>query len=160
MHIPGKLNRQQKERYNRLFGWLRKRCTHADDVALQEIHEEVFASTDCLSCANCCKTHPPLVNGHDIRRISAHLGIRSADFVSKYLILDEDGDWVLNTVPCQFLAPDNSCTIYAYRPAACREYPHTDRKRLYQISELTLKNAEICPAVSVILDNMYKKAGI
>ncbi len=36
--------------------------------------------------------------------------------------------------------------IYDVRPKACREFPHTDRKKFHQIADLTLKNVAICPA--------------
>jgi Fe-S-cluster containining protein len=68
--------------------------------------------------------------------------------------MDEEGDWVLKTAPCHFLQDDNKCAIYEVRPLACREYPHTDRKNMQQILNLTLKNTLICPAVSRIFEGM------
>ena len=47
--------------------------------------------------------------------------------------------------------------IYDVRPKACREFPHTDRKKFQQISELTLKNVAICPAAFNIVEEMKKK---
>jgi Fe-S-cluster containining protein len=52
------------------------------------------------------------------------------------------------------LNEDNTCAIYEVRPKACREYPHTNRKKIYQINSLTLKNAKICPAVYEFLEKM------
>jgi Fe-S-cluster containining protein len=43
------------------------------------------------------------------------------------------------------------------RPKACREFPHTDRKKFQQISDLTLKNVAICPAAYNIVEEMKKK---
>ena len=65
--------------------------------------------------------------------------------------IDEDKDYVLQSVPCTFLDSENYCTIYEERPKACREYPHTDRVNQQQIFRLTEKNADICPAVHDIL---------
>lgn len=154
MTLPVKLSPHRKKRYLRLFTALRKRKSAADDVLAENAHETVFAATNCLDCANCCKTHPPLLEGPDIKRIAKHLHLSEASFMSNYLLLDEDGDWVFHTVPCPFLESDNKCRIYDHRPKACREYPHTNRKKLYQISDLTLTNAEICPAVAPILDKL------
>ena len=72
------------------------------------------------------------------------------DFIDKYLRLDEDNDLVLQKVPCAFLGKDNYCSIYEFRPKACREYPHTDRANQRGILKLTEKNAKICPAVADI----------
>jgi hypothetical protein len=43
--------------------------------------------------------------------------------------------------------PDNYCMVYESRPKACREYPHTDRKKFAQLLSLTEKNLDTCPAV-------------
>jgi len=40
------------------------------------------------------------------------------------------------------------------RPLACREYPHTDRKNMYQIMDLTAQNTLICPAVASIVEKI------
>ena len=71
--------------------------------------------------------------------------------------LDEDNDYVLQSVPCKFLGVDNYCSIYEVRPKACREFPHTDRKKFQQISNLTLKNVAICPAAFNIVEAMKKR---
>ena len=124
------------------------------DKTIASIHQEIFDKTDCLACANCCKTTSPIFRNKDIDRISAHLHLKPAKFIEKYLHVDEDGHYVLNIAPCPFLLDDKRCDIYVQRPAACREYPHTNRKRFYQIVDLTVKNAEICPAVETILEKL------
>jgi Fe-S-cluster containining protein len=47
--------------------------------------------------------------------------------------------------------------IYEVRPKACREYPHTDRKKFQQITDITLKNVAICPAAYNIVEEMKRK---
>jgi Fe-S-cluster containining protein len=129
------------------------------DAVFHESHDEAFQNIDCLKCANCCKTTSPIFRDVDIQRISKKLKVTAAEFESEYLRVDEDGDWVLQSSPCTFLMADNRCFIYDVRPQACREYPHTDRKRMIQIMDLTLKNAEVCPAVSRILGSVAEKLG-
>ena len=90
------------------------------------LHDQVFAKIDCLACANCCTSIPPIVNKTDVARISKHLSIKPADFETQYLVVDEDHDTVMNQSPCPFLGEDNACAIYEVRPKACREYPHTN----------------------------------
>ena len=157
MQIPGKLPAATKTLYRKLFAKLRKRRSAQDDALINEVHDLVFSNINCLECANCCKTHSPIILQKDIERISKHLNIKQNEFVSKYLLFDEDGDWVFHTVPCPFLQTDNKCSIYEVRPKACQEYPHTNRKKIYQIAELTLVNAEICPAVLPILNSISKQ---
>jgi phytoene dehydrogenase-like protein len=47
--------------------------------------------------------------------------------------------------------------VYEDRPKACREYPHTNRKRMYQILNLTHKNCEVCPVVYCITDESHNR---
>lgn len=149
-------NQQRQKKIEAWIKQLRKR-KDADDL-FQEAHYEVFAKTNCLSCANCCKTTGPLITETDIDRISAKLKLKALDFIKLYLIKDpDDGQWMMNTLPCPFLLPDNFCSIYEFRPKACREFPHTDRKRINQILKLTAKNAEICPAVDEIWTEVGKQ---
>jgi Fe-S-cluster containining protein len=127
------------------------------DYLAEETHEEIFQEIDCLSCANCCKTTGPLFTEKDIERISKHLRMKPKDFERKFLQIDEDEDKVLQNLPCWFLGEDNKCSIYEVRPKACREYPHTDRKKVYQINKLMLKNTLICPAAFVWVEKMQER---
>jgi Fe-S-cluster containining protein len=117
-------------------------------------HEREFQRMDCLTCANCCKTTSPIFRDADIRRIAKHLRMKEAKFIISYLKMDEESDYVLQKSPCHFLGSDNKCEIYEVRPLACREYPHTDRKNMHQILDLTIQNTLICPAVSRIVQTL------
>ena len=127
-----------------------------DDLFHSE-HATVFQRIDCLECANCCKTTSPIFTTTDIHRISRLFRQKPTAFIDQYLYRDEDGDYVLKSAPCAFLQEDNKCFIYNERPMACREYPHTNRKNMLQILDLTAKNAEICPAVTDILNRIIVK---
>lgn len=124
------------------------------DTLFHTAHTDIFENFDCLQCANCCITTGPMLSYRDIERAASALRIRPSEFIEKYVKIDEDGDQVMNTLPCPFLGKDNLCIIYAARPKACREYPHTDRTNMYQILELSQKNARVCPAVFLILEEI------
>ncbi len=117
-------------------------------------HEEVFSRIDCLSCANCCKTTSPIVRESDVDRLAKTLRIRPAEVIAHYLTSEPDGTYVMRTSPCPFLGADNYCSVYEGRPAACREYPHTDRKKMIQLLDLTFKNTQVCPAVLEMVEGM------
>jgi hypothetical protein len=51
-----------------------------------------------------------------------------------------------------FLGTDNYCSIYQVILKACRENPHTNRRRIYQIDRLTVKNTAVCPAAFKIVE--------
>ena len=127
------------------------------DDLVHGLHDEVFALIDCLECANCCKSLGPRISEADVNRISIAMKMKPAQLVSDYLHQDEDGDLVFNSMPCPFLSSDNFCAIYDDRPRACRDYPHTDRRRIYQILPLTLKNSFTCPAVFEIIARLKEE---
>lgn len=151
--LPQKARLVKKE--NKLFfAKLARLDTKKLDVAMHDIHEEVFAKTNCLNCANCCKTVGPLLKPKDIEVLAKDQGINTRAFEEKFLRQDEDGDFVFRTMPCPFLEPDNSCRVYHIRPKACREFPHTNSIRQREILPLTEKNVAICPAVYEITERM------
>lgn len=148
--------KKQKE-HKKFLDSLKKKPPKNLDYITQESHDIVFNEINCLDCANCCKTTGPLYTEKDIERIAKHLRMKPSDFETKYLRIDEDNDKVLQNLPCFFLNEDNTCSIYDVRPKACREYPHTDRKKVYQINNLTIKNTIICPATFTWLEILSKK---
>jgi len=84
--------------------------------------------------------------------------MKEHQFISTYLERDQDDFYVLKTAPCSFLdLNDNRCSIYDVRPKACNEYPHTNRRKFIQLTNLTMKNTEICPAVYNIVEALKKK---
>jgi hypothetical protein len=151
-----KLAKDKHSENKKFFSKLKQKPPKNLDYLMQELHENEFQRTDCLSCANCCKTTGPLFTNIDIERISKHFKLKPQQFIVQYLRLDEENDYVLQHVPCTFLGADNYCSIYEVRPKACREFPHTDRKKFQQISSLTLKNVAICPAAFNIVEAMKK----
>ena len=150
------LVRQKAKENKKFFQKLKRAKPKVLDQKIHQLHEEVFSFTDCLECANCCSTTGPSFTDKDIGRIAKHLRIKPSEFTEKYLRIDEDKDYVLQQVPCAFLDEDNRCKIYDVRPKACREFPHTDRIKQYQILNLTQKNVAICPAVYHIVEKLKK----
>ncbi len=154
-----KLAEQKHGEHKKFLEGLKKKTPKQLDYVVQNTHDEVFEKIDCLQCANCCKTTGPLYTEKDIERISKHLRMKASDFEAKFLRVDEDNDKVLQNLPCFFLNQDNTCSIYEVRPKACREFPHTDRKKIYQINNLTLKNTVICPAAYEFVELLKKNLG-
>lgn len=134
----------------------KKKSKNLDDV-VHDLHVEAFSGFDCLDCANCCKTIGPRLIDKDVERLAKHLKMKPSEFMDQYIEVDEDNDMIFREHPCPFLLPDNYCMVYESRPRACREYPHTDRKRFYQILNLTHKNCETCPVVCDIVEELKKK---
>ena len=154
-------SRNAKALIQKMFGRFKRNTPKDFDEVVHGLHDAAFEKTDCLQCANCCKTTSPIFYQRDIERASKLLKIKPGDFMVKYLRADEENDFVLKQTPCAFLDDENRCFIYEARPAACREYPHTNRKNVVKVLDLTLENSQICPAVFEIykgLTQVYPKA--
>jgi uncharacterized protein len=134
------------------FDKLKKKIPKKLDYIMQDLHDAEFKKIDCLKCANCCKTTGPLFTLADIERIAKFLKQKTQQFIEHHLKIDEDNDYVLKNLPCTFLDQHNACKIYEVRPKACREFPHTDRKKFQQITDITLNNLPICPAAFNIVE--------
>ena len=147
--------KQQEHRY--CLAALKKKAPKSLYKIAKEIHTEVFNEIDCTKCANCCKSLGPLFTEADITRISKVFRMKLGVFEDMYLRVDEDGDKVFQSMPCPFLGDDNLCTIYDVRPKACREFPHTDRKKIYQINNLTIKNTLFCPAAYLFVAKLKER---
>jgi uncharacterized protein len=145
---------KQKEENKAFYAGLKRRKPKNLDDSFHALHDEVFSYTDCLQCANCCKTTSPLFTDRDIERLAKALRLKPIEFIEQYLKIDEDGDYVLKSSPCPFLDGENYCAVYKDRPTACREYPHTNRKRMVQILDITYQNTMVCPAVLDITERL------
>lgn len=151
------LVKRDKRSTNELLQALKKKKTTEVDDLFHPLHEEAFSKFDCLGCANCCSTISPIVTEKDIDLLAKHFRLKQSVFIEQYLHIDDENDYVFNQTPCPFLMPDNYCMVYESRPKACREYPHTNRRKMQQILPLTLKNCEVCPIVYGIIGELKKQ---
>ncbi len=130
------------------------------DSLFHDLHYKEFQKIDCLDCANCCKSLGPRLTNKDIERLSTYLRIKNSDFSDKYILVDEDKDYVFKSIPCPFLLEDNSCSVYPARPKACRAYPHTDQNNINAIITICLRNTETCPVVYNIFNILDEGNGL
>jgi len=120
--------------------------------------KEAWKRTDCLHCANCCKTMSPTYTREDIRRISAHLGMTETEFRDKWLYKDRTGDWMNVKQPCQFLdLKTNMCNIYAVRPRDCAGFPHHHKKMNTDYMHMYKQNIEYCPATYRLVEGVMER---
>lgn len=149
--------KKSKERQKLYKQFLQRATKNKVLGLLPDLHEEAFSQVDCLQCANCCKSFSPRFKTPDIKRISKLLGLKESQFIETYLRVDEDGDYVLQTIPCPFLGLDNYCSIYEDRPSDCRRFPYTDEDIILKRQPLTLKNATFCPATYYVLERLMQE---
>lgn len=147
---------QNKQSHKQLVQKLKKNPPPQLDTLCQKLHTEIFEKMDCLSCGNCCRSLGPRLTDRDIDKLSKSQRTKPSVFTQQYLRVDEDGDFVFKCMPCPFLGNDNYCSVYDDRPKACREYPHTDGRKMIQLLPLALKNSSTCPAVFELLEQLKK----
>ncbi len=154
IHDLPQLAKNKEKENKQFFAKLRKKKPKKLDDVMHRLHDEAFEHIDCLACANCCRTLGPRLSMKDIERLSKYLKLSDKQFISQYLCIDEDKDYVFAEMPCPFLDDENYCLVYQHRPKACREYPHTDSKRFVQLLGITRKNIAVCPAVYEIIEKL------
>lgn len=151
---------ENKSSFKRFLNRLAKNPPRGLDSLAVATDLEMWKRTDCLSCANCCKTMSPTYNGKDLVRISAHVGMTVDEFKRKYLRKDRQGDWINRSMPCQFLnLEDNKCSIYEVRPRDCAGFPHHTRKRMVDYVHVFKQNIEYCPATYRVVEMLRDKLG-
>ena len=148
-----------KSRFNdtKKFIRLLKKVKSSELDALCEKFHTLFAGEiNCLDCANCCRGTGPLLKNRDISRLSKSMKMKTGQFVENYLVTDEEGDMIFRELPCPFIDEKNYCIVYEDRPAACRDYPHTDRRNMRKYLKPTLENYRICPIVYLVIEELKK----
>ena len=151
---------KNKSQYKRFLTKIEKQPPRGLDAIAAEIDIATWKETDCLSCANCCKTMSPTYTKSDLRRISSHLGMTVDAFKIKWLRKDRNGDWINVKQPCQFLnLEDNKCSIYDVRPKDCAGFPHHTKKRMIDYMHVFKQNIEYCPATFKMVEKMRALIG-
>ena len=77
-HSNSKLKRKENKKF---FRDLKRINSKKLDQTIHSLHNNEFECTDCLKCANCCKTTGPLFTDKDISRISKFLKIKSVNLI-------------------------------------------------------------------------------
>ena len=148
--------RHKKKQFRSFLTRLENNPPRNLDRLAEKADRAVWEETDCLSCANCCKTMSPTFNTKDIRRISAHFNMSPKQFKEKWLFFDKkDKDWMNTKQPCQFLdLKTNMCSIYAIRPDDCAGFPHLAKKKMVDYMHVHKQNIAYCPATFKMVEKM------
>jgi Fe-S-cluster containining protein len=150
--------RHNKRKVKRFLTGLRNNPPRGLEKLKEEADKHSWGRTDCLDCANCCKTMSPTYTNKDVKRIAAHLGMTDKAFREKWLYKDKTGDWMNVQQPCQFLdLKTNMCNIYAVRPRDCAGFPHHNKKKMVEYMHMYKQNIEYCPATYRIVEYMQEK---
>jgi Fe-S-cluster containining protein len=126
------------------------------DTIVHKLFKQVSEAIDCTACGNCCKKIQPILKKKDINKLSKSLNITPNQFITEYVDKDEDGDNILNQLPCPVLY-DNKCTQYDSRPVDCASYPHLHKKDFVFRLIGVVNNYSICPIVFNVYEALKNK---
>ena len=134
------------------------------DRIVHKLYKEISSEIDCTICGNCCRDVQPLLDEEDVERLSAGLGISTAQFKKQYLVEDrESKKHVFREKPCPFLR-DNSCLYYGYRPKDCASYPHLHKDGfIFRLIDV-IDNCSVCPIAFTVYEQLkemvWKERGV
>jgi Fe-S-cluster containining protein len=161
LHLPAIKRMMQRNRRKYRYFLTRLETIKPKGLAamVKEADKKVWKETDCLDCANCCKTMTPTFTQADIKRIAAHLKMTPDAFKEKWLYKERStGDWMNRKQPCQFLnLQTNKCSIYSVRPADCAGFPHHTKRQFTEWVHVYKQNVEYCPATYRLVEKLYQQ---
>jgi len=102
----------RKKEFSSFFQKMKKKKPPRLDQAVHALHDEAFSYFNCLDCANCCASISPIITDKDAGRLARKVKMKPSEFISRYLYMDEDQDYVFRQSPCPFLMADNCCSVY------------------------------------------------
>ncbi len=138
----------------RLF--LKRQDGAAIDVLVHEINDDITPRIDCRQCGNCCKSLMINVTPAEAQSLSAYLKEPLAFVKEKFIETSEQGQMIINTIPCHFLA-DSKCTIYENRFTECREFPHLHKDNFTTRLFGTLMYYAMCPIIFNVVESLKKR---
>jgi len=147
---------KNKKSFRLFISRTENKLNEGHSALMDEVEKNVWKNTDCLSCANCCKSMSPTYTNADILRISKFLGMSTYAFKKKWLYFDKKSrDWMNVSRPCQFLdLKTNMCSVYEVRPADCAGFPHLTKKPFGDYFYIHKQNIEYCPATYSMIERL------
>ncbi|MEJ7768537.1 MAG: YkgJ family cysteine cluster protein [Chitinophagaceae bacterium] len=126
--------------------------SHLDEL-VHRLNVEVSAQIDCTQCGNCCRSLIINIDPLETHTLSGYLDLPLQVFKEKYVEESQQGQLVVNTVPCHFLE-NNKCTIYEHRFLQCREFPHLHKTGFQKRLQGTLLHYGNCPIVFNVIEEL------
>lgn len=129
------------------------------DTIVEDIAQPIIEQIDCTACGNCCRALDVYLDQVDVASIAEALDIPQQTIIAQYidqLRAEKEDEWgMFKQKPCTFLV-GKKCSIYAYRPQACRDYPVLTPYFRW-IMEDMLDGAMLCPILYHVLDAMSQQ---
>jgi uncharacterized protein len=150
---------EEKEDENYEFrSFLKMQDEDEVDAVVHQLNNEITPNIDCTTCGNCCKTLMISITPPERPFFSQHFNLSQEDANEQYLTQSADGDTIMNTMPCIFLA-DKKCTVYEQRFTDCREFPHLHKPGFTSRLFGMVMYYGICPIVFNVMEALKTRMG-
>lgn len=136
--------------------YLKQEDSGTIDTIVHQLNNDIAPQIDCTACGNCCKTFMINVTAQEADNLARHLQTTVAGLKEKYIEESSQGQMIINTIPCHFLA-GTTCSIYEHRFTECREFPHLHKdnftSRLFGI----MMYYAVCPIIFNVVEELKEK---
>lgn len=144
----------QKAAENDLFRiFLKQQDSNQIDQMVHHLNDTITSEIDCTQCGNCCKSLMINVTREEAVALAAQLQISLTAVKDKYLEESEQGQLIINAIPCHFLK-GTSCSIYKHRFTECREFPHLHKANFTGRLFGTFMYYEMCPIIFNVVEKL------
>lgn len=123
------------------------------DSIVHELNNNISPQIDCTECGNCCKSLMVNVTPAEAERLSDHLCISLADMKAEFIEESEQGQLIMNTIPCHFLS-GTRCSIYVHRFTECRDFPHLHKDSFSTRMFGLLIHYASCPIIFNVIEEL------
>ncbi len=144
----------EKQGENEMFrSFLKQQNQEAVDTIVHSLNETITPQIDCTQCGNCCKSLMINVTKEETVLLASHLQISETKLMDQYIEQSEQGQMIINTIPCHFLK-GSVCSIYEQRFTECREFPHLHKPHFTGRLFGTMQYYEICPIIFNVVEKL------
>lgn len=133
--------------------FLKEQDSETMDKLVYQLNIWVSARVDCTRCGNCCRSLIINIQPEEAEVLSAHFNILSNEFKQKFIEESQQGQLVMNTIPCHFLS-GRKCSIYEHRFKECREFPHLHKSGFISRLSGILMYYGICPIIFNVIESL------
>jgi Fe-S-cluster containining protein len=133
--------------------FLKQQDAVAIDTIVHQLNETITPQIDCTQCGNCCRSLMINVTVVEADSLAAKLKMSLQDVKEKYIEESEQGQLIMNTIPCHFLT-GTSCSIYENRFNECKEFPHLHKPNFTGRLFGTLMYYEMCPIIFNVVEQL------
>ncbi len=123
------------------------------DFVVHRLNDEITPQIDCTQCGNCCRSLMINVTSEEASALSNRLQLSLSDTKAKYIEESEQGQLIMNTIPCHFLS-GSSCSIYEDRFTECREFPHLHKPHFTRRLFGTMMYYGMCPIIFNVVEQL------